>query len=1015
MATVYRARDLRHDRTVALKVLHSELGASKGGERFAREIRLLAGLHHPHILPLYDSGEYEGAVFYVVPCIEGESLRRRLERERQLPLEDAMGITREVADALDHAHRHGVIHRDIKPENILLADGHAIVADFGVARAVTRAADESQTTAGMAVGTPAYMSPEQASGDAELDARSDQYSLACVLFEMLAGTPPFSGATPRATLARRFTEAAPSLRKERDVPEALDRAIRRALSVVPADRFPDVRAFAKALEAGTGPPRPGRRTLAALGGPAAAAIAVALILWLAGPTGANTLDPGLHAVIQFAIEGDSAPEGLDGATVARHLARSMGFWRDVRLVDPLRASDAVERRGAPRTLQEALDVARDLGAGHLLWGDIFTRGDSVEVRAGLYNVGTSREERTARVMMAAEMVNPSPVFDALSDSLALGTPRSRAAAPAARGTRVREAFIRYEAGHDALAAWDLTTAEQEFRRASDLDPDFAQAGLWTAQVMAWARRHPSEWRTKAAQALTSPEGLDRRERALAAGLLALAEDRFPDACDEYRALRARDSLDFGAWYGLGDCQARDPIVERDPRSASGWRFRGSWYSGLRAYVRAMEILPSFHRAHRSGEASPLPIALFPIDPGTIRRGYALAPDTVLYAAAPGLEHDTLVVVPYPIADVLRGRAGTWPATNDAAIGWARLQLLRTADKWTRDFPSSAAAHEAVAAAREAVGELREALQANRTARSLVTDSVTRARLAVGAVRLHLKNGEFELARRVADSALDGRPGNLSVAEAAYLSGLAALVGRAHLARELLVTQADDSVPRFFYQGEPVSVTRPLARDAYALLVYASFPGHRDSVMTILRRVRERVDRGSPASEREKIRNALLATPLTRGYWTIGRDAALTVSVPTALHRMQRAFSAGNSAAVRAVADSAQARRTTRTASGAGGPDLLYHEALVLLAIGDSASAIGRLDQALEGLTHASTWLLDDVHRAAAIPAAMRLRAELAAAGGDRGTAQRWARAAIALWDGGDPEVRAKLDSIRQWS
>jgi serine/threonine protein kinase len=249
MARVYRARDLRHDRAVALKVLHPEIAASMGGERFAREIRLLAGLRHPHILPLFDSGEHEGAVFYVVPCVEGESLRRRLEREDHLPLDDAIRITREVADALDHAHRRGVIHRDIKPENILLEEGHALVADFGVARAVTRAVDESHTTAGMVVGTPAYMSPEQAAGDDALDGRSDQYSLACVLYEMLTGIPPFSGATPRATIARRFTEAPPSLRGERGVPETLDRAVRRALSAVPADRFPDVRAFAKALEA----------------------------------------------------------------------------------------------------------------------------------------------------------------------------------------------------------------------------------------------------------------------------------------------------------------------------------------------------------------------------------------------------------------------------------------------------------------------------------------------------------------------------------------------------------------------------------------------------------------------------------------------------------------------------------------------------------------------------------------------------------------------------------------------
>jgi serine/threonine protein kinase len=265
MATVYRARDLRHERAVALKVLHPEFAASMAGSRFAREIRLLASLHHPHILPLFDSGEHDGAVFYVVPCVEGESLRRRLDREARLPLEDALRIAREVAGALDYAHRHGVIHRDIKPENILLEDEHAIVADFGVARAVTRAVDDAHTTAGMAVGTPAYMSPEQASGEAELDGRSDQYSLACVLFEMLAGAPPFSGTTPRIIIARRFTEPPPSLRRERDVPEPLDRAIRRALSPVPADRFADVGAFAKALEPGAAVPRPRSRAVETLG------------------------------------------------------------------------------------------------------------------------------------------------------------------------------------------------------------------------------------------------------------------------------------------------------------------------------------------------------------------------------------------------------------------------------------------------------------------------------------------------------------------------------------------------------------------------------------------------------------------------------------------------------------------------------------------------------------------------------------------------------------------------------
>src|SRR5436309_13768341 len=193
MATVYLAQDRKHHRQVAIKVLKPELAAALGQERFLREIDTAARLNHPHILPLHDSGEAEGFLFYVMPYVEGESLRDRLTRERQLPLGDALQITREVADALSYAHSHDVVHRDVKPENILLSGGHAVVVDFGIGRAITAAGGDRLTESGISVGTPAYMSPEQATGDTQLDGRSDLYSLACVLYEMLAGHPPFLG------------------------------------------------------------------------------------------------------------------------------------------------------------------------------------------------------------------------------------------------------------------------------------------------------------------------------------------------------------------------------------------------------------------------------------------------------------------------------------------------------------------------------------------------------------------------------------------------------------------------------------------------------------------------------------------------------------------------------------------------------------------------------------------------------------------------------------------------------
>jgi len=249
MASVYLARDLKHDRMVALKVMRPELLAVIGAARFLAEIKTTASLQHPHILPLHDSGEVDGTVFYVMPYVEGESLRDRLERERQLPVDDAVRIAREVAGALDYAHRRGVIHRDIKPENILLHEGQALVADFGIALAVSRIEGGTRMTeTGMSLGTPHYMSPEQAMGDRTVDARADVYALGCVLYEMLTGEPPFTGPTAQAIVARVLTDAPRSARAQRaTIPEHVDAAVRKALEKLPADRFGSAADFAAAL------------------------------------------------------------------------------------------------------------------------------------------------------------------------------------------------------------------------------------------------------------------------------------------------------------------------------------------------------------------------------------------------------------------------------------------------------------------------------------------------------------------------------------------------------------------------------------------------------------------------------------------------------------------------------------------------------------------------------------------------------------------------------------------------
>jgi serine/threonine-protein kinase len=285
MATVYLAEDVKHRRQVAVKVLLPELAAALGHERFLREITTTANLRHPHILPLYDSGEAGGFLYYVMPYVEGESLRDRLDREKQLPLDEALSVAREVADALSYAHSRGVVHRDIKPENILLESGHAVVADFGIARAVSAAGGEKLTQTGVAIGTPQYMSPEQAAGEADIDGRSDLYSLACVLYEMLTGQPPFTGPTVESVVRQHMVEEARPVSQLRPaVPPAIADVLTRALAKNPADRFSPAAHFAAALTISASAGALGRRPLssrAVLGlGAAGALVAIAVLVML---------------------------------------------------------------------------------------------------------------------------------------------------------------------------------------------------------------------------------------------------------------------------------------------------------------------------------------------------------------------------------------------------------------------------------------------------------------------------------------------------------------------------------------------------------------------------------------------------------------------------------------------------------------------------------------------------------------------------------------------------------------
>ncbi len=330
MATVYLAHDLKHDRKVALKVLRPELAAVIGAERFLQEIKVTANLQHPHILPLHDSGEADSFLYYVMPYIEGESLRDKIDKEKQLGIDDAVDVARSVASALDYAHRQGVIHRDIKPENILIHDGQALVADFGIALAISEASGNRLTETGLSIGTPHYMSPEQAMGDRELDARSDVYSLGAMTYEMLTGDPPYQGSTAQAIVAKVITEKAPPVTATRDTtPPHVAAAVHKALSKLPADRFPSAAEFADALTrpgaipltvaAEAGEAAPAGRTI-----PVAPAIAgVALIAAIAAFFGRTTAPEPAPRLTQFLVP---APDSV--ASFGRCCAPAMALSPD---------------------------------------------------------------------------------------------------------------------------------------------------------------------------------------------------------------------------------------------------------------------------------------------------------------------------------------------------------------------------------------------------------------------------------------------------------------------------------------------------------------------------------------------------------------------------------------------------------------------------------------------------------------------------------------------------------------
>jgi len=630
MATVYLAQDLKHDRAVALKVLKPELAHALGPERFLREIQVTAQLDHPHILPLLDSGDAGGFLYYVMPYVQGETLRTRLMRAKQLPLDDALQIAAEVADALNYAHGQGIVHRDIKPENLLLAGRHVRVADFGIARAVTAAGGDSLTATGVAIGTPAYMSPEQAGGSKDVDGRSDLYSLGCVLYEMLAGHPPFTGGTAHEILARHSMDAVPSLAAARPtVPEGLERAIATALAKVPADRFSTAAQFADALarrgsSATVGAARSSRR-VARL-----AVIAVAGMVTVGGAILMLRPSPKAPGYARTAI----AVLPLQNLSAQGPHAYFAGGLHDELLtqlskVAALKVISRTSVMGYESTKTPLRQIASELGVGSVVEGSVQIEGSRLRVNVQLIDAATDapvwaeRYDRTLDDAFAIQSDVAQRIVAAVGAALSDAEQQRLAAVPTANA----EAYRLYLQGREYLIRPGFLRrneeiAQQLFETALARDPGFALAHAALSEVhgrMFWFRYDPSP--ARAARQRAEAEAALRLAPELPQAHVAMGLAHFWGRRDYRRALEEfRVALkglpnDARVWQLIGTVHRRlgnwdevlaafEKATQLNPRDAQlFFGFGGYTYQlmhryadAVRAYNRALTLVPDLYDA-----------------------------------------------------------------------------------------------------------------------------------------------------------------------------------------------------------------------------------------------------------------------------------------------------------------------------------------------------------------------------------------------------------------------------------
>ena len=729
MGVVFLAIDTTLDRRVAIKAVHPELAAHQSiGRRFLAEARTIARLRHPNIVAVHAAGNADDLLYYVMDEVEGESLRQRLTRERRLDPATVSRILDDMAAALDAAGRAGVVHRDVKPENVLLdqASGRAMLADFGIARAMAAESGTSSTGQGVAVGTPAYMSPEQAAGE-EIDGRSDVYALGVVAYEMLAGAPPFVGPN-RVVVSKHIAERPVPIERIRpETPRPLAAAIMRALEKQPADRWQTGEEFRRALveEQAARRPRGRRRLVLAGAGVAVAALAVGAALLSREPGPPAGVNPR-HSILVLPFDNLRDDRGVDwlrDGSVSM-LGLNLSQWNDLTVIDHERVHDLLAkhriRSGEDVGLDMARRLAREAGVWTVVLGDFTQAGDSIHLAARVYDVASGNRVDVARV---DDRAGPDvrPMFDNLAAKLLdlSGAPNEVKIGLARSTTASLEAYRAYLAGVEQLNRWDLAGAEGSFRRAIEMDTTFGLAYYKLALTRGWIVGTVDSTADAAiVRATAYSSNLPSHDRTVINAYRALLGGEYAAARSGYQQLLTRDQSDADAWYGLGEAWFHD---------TTGTDAAPHWTQAIRAFKRSLELDPDYALAYEHVQFM-------------LGSAAAVHPSIALVAS------DSFVA-----AEAGDGRALLDSATTGAAVRRARSDALATARSWVTSQPTTVRAHGAMVDAYVASGNYGAALA--EVDRFRVTAPV-HPELPFVEARIRFASGEIDRAARELRTALD---------------------------------------------------------------------------------------------------------------------------------------------------------------------------------------------------------------------------------------------------------------------